>query len=122
MQATIAQGIAATFGFSVGVIVLPRAQVEQLVAGAPFADIAVTEQTRLLVTFLPAPPQTALDLPYHAPDHAVTILRVTDSEVCSVLTLSAATKTPDAMHLLETLFGPNITTRTWNTVVKLARL
>lgn len=122
MQATIARGIAATFGFAVDVIVLPRRQVEHLVTNDPFASIETTAATRLSVTFLAEPPTTTLDLPYHAPGLDFTILRVTDTAICSVLTLSATAKTPDAMQVLEALFGKRITTRTWETVRKLARL
>jgi len=122
LQATLAQGIETTFGFSVPVIVMPRAQVERLVNSDPFAGTAVTEKTRLYVTFLPHPTPTTLDLPYHAPDQDFTILRVTGTEVCSVVQLSPKTGTVDAMKILEQEFGTQITTRTWNTVLKIARL
>lgn len=122
VQATIAGGIESTFGFSVSVIVMPRAQIERLVASDPFAGIEVTKETRLYVTFLPEPTPTTLNIPYHAPTQDFTILRVTDTEVCSVLTLSPTSRTVDSMKILEQEFGKHITTRNWNTVVKLAGL
>jgi uncharacterized protein (DUF1697 family) len=122
MQTAIEHGIEATFGFSVNVIVKPREQVERLVASDPFGGVEVTKDTRLYVTFLPAPTQTQLEIPYHAPAQDFIILSVTDTAVCSVLTLSPTSRTVDSMSILEQVFGKNITTRNWNTVVKLAGL
>jgi uncharacterized protein (DUF1697 family) len=122
MRAAIEQGIEATFGFSASVIVRPREQVERLVASDPFKDVEVTEDTRLYVTFLPTPTNSQLKIPYHVPAPDFTILSVTDTAVCSVLTLSPTSRTVDAMSILERQFGKNITTRNWNTVVKLAGL
>jgi uncharacterized protein (DUF1697 family) len=122
MQATIEQEIEATFGFSVSVIVMPREQVEHLVESDPFVGIEVTKDTRLYVTFLPEPTTTNLELPYHAPAQDFTILRVVDTVVCSVLTLSPTSRTVDSMSILEKEFGSNVTTRNWSTVVKLASL
>jgi uncharacterized protein (DUF1697 family) len=122
MRSAIEQGIEATFGFSVNVMVRPRKQVERLVASDPFGDVEVTKDTRLYVTFLPAPTKAQLEIPYHAPAQDFTILSVTDTAVCSVLTLSPTSRTVDSMSILEQVFGKDITTRNWNTVVKLAGL
>lgn len=120
MRADIERNIAARFGFSVSTIVIPRTQIEKLVASDPFAGIEVTENTRLYVTFLPAPTPTTLEIPHHMENFS--ILRVTDNEVCSVLTLTPKSRTVDSMAILEDEFGKTITTRTWKTVLKLADL
>lgn len=122
IREAVEQGTAAVFGFVVSVIVRPRAQIVDLVARDPFAGIPVTAETRLYVTFLPAPVVTQLTIPYHAPAQDFTIISATDGEVCSVLTLSPTSRTVDSMSMLEREFGANITTRNWNTVVKLASL
>ncbi|NDJ75452.1 MAG: DUF1697 domain-containing protein [Chloroflexi bacterium] len=122
LRDAIAAGIEATFGFPVSVIVLPRAQVESLVESDPFAGVPVTENTRLYVTFLPEPVATTLAIPYHSPDNAFTILRATETEVYSVLTLADNARPVDAMDILEDEYGPQITTRNWNTVLKIASL
>jgi uncharacterized protein (DUF1697 family) len=49
-------------------------------------------------------------------------LRVSEREVCSVLTLSPNSGTTKAMDILEKEFGKNVTTRNWNTVIKIAQL
>ena len=121
MREAIMAGIKATFGFDVPLIVFPRQQVEEIVASAPFDGRNVTDDTRLYVTFLPAPVTTALDIPHQSMNGDFVILRVTDTDVCSVLTITHA-RSVDAMTILETEFGKTITTRNWNTVLKLVVL
>lgn len=121
LRAAIAEAIQATFGFEVNVIVFRRQQVERLVENDPFQGIDVTKDTRLYVSFLPAPVATDLTLPYQAPDGDFTILQATETAVCSVLTLTH-TRSVDAMAMLEAEFGKDLTTRNWNTVLKLASL
>jgi len=121
MRTTIEAGIKDTFGFDVRVIVLPQKQITHLVASNPFDGVEITENTRLYVTFLSTSSSTELCIPYQTEDGDFTILRVTDSDVCSVLTLTHR-RSVDAMNILEAKFGKNVTTRNWNTVLKLASL
>ena len=120
MKSMIEVGIKDTFGFEVDVIVRSQKQIMDLVASNPFEDIEVTEDIRLYVAFLSTPSSTKLDIPYQTPDGDFTILQVTDSEVCSVLTLTHR-RSIDAMNALA-IFEVNMTTRNWNTVLKLASL
>ncbi|MEL6308672.1 MAG: DUF1697 domain-containing protein [Chloroflexota bacterium] len=114
--------IEAQFGFPVPVIVVTQAQIQDLIANDPFADITVTDNTRLYVTFLPQPTPTPIDLPHQLDDGKYTILTCDDGMVTSVLELSKVHKTTDAMKVLETHFGKAITTRNWKTVLKIAKL
>jgi len=41
--------------------------------------------------------------------------------VCSVLVLSSNSRTVDLMKVLEKEFGSKITTRNWNTIVRLMK-
>lgn len=81
----------------------------------------------MYVTFLPEKSKDYVKIPYlpaqagESPEKDFTILRVTDNEVCSVLTLSKERKTTDAMHILEKTFGKNITTRNWNTIIRILK-
>jgi uncharacterized protein (DUF1697 family) len=118
---SVEAALQAAFGRSIPVIVRTHRQIEALVASAPFAGVEVTPQTRLYVSFLPEPTPPPITPPYTSPDADFEILRVTPSEVCSVLTL-ARTDSVKAMQALERLFGSRITTRNWNTVLKLAAL
>lgn len=111
-----------TFGFTSAFIVRPMSELEKLIKLDPFKKITVTKDIRLYVSFLPDTPKSALKIPYVSPDKDFTILAVTDGEICSVLDLAKGKGTPDAMGVLEKEFGKNMTTRNWNTVMKLTHL
>jgi uncharacterized protein (DUF1697 family) len=95
----IEQAIVKTFGFSVDVLVRSMQDIQIFVQSDPFRGVNVTPDTRLYVTFLSSPPWI----------HT------------TVLNLSDKTKTTDMMKDLEKRFGKKITTRNWNTVLKLVR-
>lgn len=88
----------------------------------PFKNISVTPETRLYVTFLLGKPKHNLQIPYESHEKDFKILSVSNGEVISVLTLSPKRRTPEAMTIIEKEFGKNVTTRNWNTVVKIAAL
>jgi uncharacterized protein (DUF1697 family) len=108
-----------TFGFSSHTIVRSVDDLQTLAKTDPFKGIPVTDKTRLYVTFFSAKADSKLKIPYVSPDKSYRILRVTNSEIISVLDLSQGMGTVDAMGILEKEFGKNVTTRNWNTVQKL---
>lgn len=110
-----------TFGFSIDTIVLPFEKIEKIVDSDPFKKIAVTPQIRLYITFLPEKSKSTLAIPYLSDDQSFTIIEATDLAVFSVLDLDKS-KTVEGMKILEKEFGKHITTRNYNTVVKIAAL
>ena len=110
-----------TFGFTSSIILRPLEEIRKLIASDPFKGITVTPQTRLYVTFLLEKPKSTLKIPYVSESKDFKILRVTDHEICSVLTISDNTNSIDSMNILEKEFGKRITTRNWNTVLKLVK-
>jgi uncharacterized protein (DUF1697 family) len=119
---SIEQSLIKKFGFAIPVIVRSQEKIKQLVEDSPFKHIEVTKDVRLYVTFLAETPKTSLKIPYESEDKALRILRVSNSEVCSLVVLSAIKGTLDLMGFIEKEFGKNVTTRNWNTVVKLVEL
>ena len=109
------------FGLVVNVIIRTMDEIQELIDSNPFARVKVTPDTRLYVTFLSEESKSGLKIPYESPERDFKILRVTSTEVCSVLTLSPARRSVDVMSILEKEFGRNVTTRNWNTVQKLLR-
>ena len=94
-------------------------EIKSLVAEDPFKAIDVKPQTRLYVTFLTEPPIAEPDLKsLNGPQFQ--IINASATEVCSVLTLSENGQTTELMAGLEKALGKNITTRNWNTVLKIA--
>ena len=111
-----------TFGSEISVILRSVEELQTLVDLDPFQRIRVTPRTRLFVTFLPEKPRTRLKIPYLSPDKSFRILRLTDGEVCSVLTLGPQwSRNLRQMDILEKEFGKKITTRSWSTVLRLLR-
>jgi uncharacterized protein (DUF1697 family) len=109
-----------TFGHKICVILRSVEQLRALVNLNPFRHIRLTSRTRLFVTFLSEKPRTRLKIPYQSPDKSFRILRLTEGEVCSVLTLGRQWgKNLRQMDILEKEFGKKITTRSWSTVVRL---
>lgn len=109
------------FGFDVPTLVYPKSDIDALVGLNPFKEIEVTERTRLYVTFLRDPSKSQLNIPWYGPDDDFTILSIHGRAVCSVLTLSETTRSTESMAILEREFGKDVTTRNWNTIVKLVQ-
>src|SRR5262249_53213795 len=93
--------------------------IQKLVKREPFKAIKLTPETRFYVTFLSKNSKTLLKLPYETPEKAFRILEATKRQVCSVVTLLPNRATPEVMTILDKEFGKEITTRNWNTVVKI---
>ena len=108
--------IAKQWGFDVGVIVRTVGELEKMLKANPFKGVKVTKNTRRYVTFLAAKPATPMKAGKITDEYEV--LKVTAGEVYSVLELNPAMKTPDVMKLLGASYGKKITTRNWNTVMK----
>jgi len=121
LEQKIEEKILKTFKMEVGVIVRPVSEIQKIVDAEPFKKITVTPLTRLYVTFLKEKPKSKLKIPYESPGKDYKILSVSDHEICSFLTLTPHHGTIDAMKILEKEFGKKITTRNWNTVLKILK-
>lgn len=91
---TIERKLGETFGFEIPVLVRRRDALRALVASDPFRSADPTAK------------------------RFVTFTGPTSGEVCSAIPAEA--QTTEAMADLQRQHGPGITTRNWNTVVKLA--
>jgi uncharacterized protein (DUF1697 family) len=108
------------FGFTILVILRDRNEIEKIIKSDPFKDINATKDTRFYVTFLSEEPKSKLKTPYMSADKSFRILSIKDMAIFSVVDLSKA-GTVEAMAILEKEFGKNITTRNWNTIVKILK-
>jgi uncharacterized protein (DUF1697 family) len=98
-------------------IVRPVEALQEIVASDPYEPFALAPGAKRVVTFLRAKPQTKLSLPIEL--DGARILRVAGREVFSAYVRSP--KGPVFMALIEKTLGKEVTTRTWETVVRLAR-
>ena len=103
-------------GFESGVIIRTVEDIHKLVRLNPFKNVQVTPQTRLYVTFLKMRPGSDQEFPVKSAGYR--ILGIFENVVCSIVDLLTA-KTPDLMQVLDKTFGIEITTRNWNTVVRI---
>lgn len=108
-------------GLTINTIILPFETIIKIVKSNPFKDIGVTPKIRLYVTFLKEKPKKKLKIPYYSEDGSLQIIKLTDTAVFSVLNLEK-TGTTELMKILEKEFGKNITTRNYNTIMKIAEL
>ena len=116
--AEIERQIEKTFGFPVDTIIRTLPELQKIRQSDPFASINVTNEIRRYVTFLADKTASSLSIPYTSPDKSFQMLSVTKSEIFSVLDLAIA-NTPEAMNILEKSYGKKITTRNWNTILKI---
>lgn len=98
-------------------IVRSVAALRELLASDPYAKFRVPRDAKRVVTFLRKKPAQKLALPLAL--DGTRILAIRDREVCTAYVESA--KGAVFMVFLERTFGKDQTTRTWNTVTKLAR-
>lgn len=103
-------------GFASATTIREFEELKKFVASNPFASITETPKTRLQVTFLKGPVRTKMTFPSFGVGY--TILGIFQNTLCSVVDLTQAT-TPDLMKILDKEFGKEITTRTWQTILKI---
>lgn len=92
-------------------------ELSALLDAEPFARLQLDEGSKRVVTFLRDVPDEKLDLPIVF--EKARILSVLKSEVLSAYV--PGPKGPVFMTLIEKTFGKEVTTRTWETVAKVAR-
>lgn len=109
------------FGFEIYVLLRTMKNIEKLVEADPFKGIKVTNETRRYVSFLNEYRKPSFDIPFETGNGHFKILRATKDEVCSLLILSEDSGTVDLMSIVEKEFGKKITTRNWNTILKLVK-
>ena len=118
VQRKVEETLKSSLGYHVTVIIRTQEQIHDLVRSAPFSGIKTDADTRLYVSFLSTPPTTSVRINSGYFD----IISSSDTEVYSVLQLNPKIGSTDGMNILEKHFGKEITTRNWNTIMKIANL
>jgi uncharacterized protein (DUF1697 family) len=106
-------------GYNVKVTLRTLDELTLLIKSKPFGHIKITPRTKLLLTFLAEKPMSEFKIPFKLPNKNFTIIRITDNEIYSVVNLSPDKPSYRIMNFLEKEFGNKITTRNWNTIVKI---
>ena len=108
------------FGFPIPTIIRKSEMICRLLKNEPFKGVIITKDIRLYVSFLKENMETDLKLPWASSDNSYKIIDKKDKTIFSVLDLSKL-KTPKAMKFLEKYFGSDITTRNWNTILRIEK-
>jgi uncharacterized protein (DUF1697 family) len=113
VEAAIEQHVGKKFG----IIVRSIEHLQGLLDAEPFKAFRLPANAKRVVTFLRAAPATKLKLPIER--DGARILKLHGSELLSAYVVSD--KGPVFMAIIEKACGKDITTRTWDTVQKIAR-
>ncbi len=107
-----------TLGRAFFTIVRPVDALQQLLASDPFRAFRLKPGAKRVVTFLRQPPAGKIALPVELEGARIYALRGGEAFTAYVRNLKG---NPVFMTLIEKTFGKEQTTRTWDTVAKIAR-
>ncbi|HTX43394.1 MAG TPA: DUF1697 domain-containing protein [Methanocella sp.] len=116
LSGTIGKKLREVLGREVVVIVRPLEDLRKLQALRPFEG--TTAGMRLFVTLLP---EKCRDISSPSMRDGFRILSVSDGMICSVLDERPGVGAVHLMGAIEKEFGPRVTTRTWNTILRILR-
>ena len=97
--------------------VRPVNTLRRLLASDPYAEFELEPQSKRIVTFLHKKPSSVPALPIERDGARILVAR--DAEIFSVYTPTP--RGPVFMQLLDKAFGKETTTRTWETIAKVAK-
>jgi uncharacterized protein (DUF1697 family) len=118
----IESGLNKALNKDISVIMRKWDDIKNLQLMEPFKGIKVTPDIRFYVTFLPEKAEShTITIPYTSPQNEFKILQSTPMEIFSVLDLSKGKGTTELMNILQKEYGSRITTRNWNTVLKVLK-
>ena len=117
LAARIGEQLSRTFGYRIEIVLRRLPDLVSLVASDPFRGVATGPETRLYVTFLSHPANNGTEI--RPEDGSVHVVKVTEGEVLTAISLSPLWGTTELMAWLEKRLGKDVTTRNWNTVLKI---
>ncbi len=118
LETEISQNLGKIAGFPVPSIIRKADEINKIIESDPFKGIEVSSSIQLYVTFLKQMPERKIELPWISGDGYFRLTGIQGRTVFSVVDLSVTTTTK-GMNSLELLFGKNITTRNWKTLLKI---
>lgn len=109
------------FGFATDILIFNYSVIQEIIKFDPFKGIETHDKIRLYVTFYKDQPDRPIAIPNTSEDQSFKIISSISNVIFSVLDLSIS-GTTDAMMILEKHYGKKITTRNYNTILKLNTL
>jgi uncharacterized protein (DUF1697 family) len=123
-ESALRNAIAAQLAFKCDVIIRPAKEIIDLVGAAPFKAHALNAGVRPFLTIMAQTPMKLPPLPIRVPETKDWEVKIVQIIGCSVLSLWRRIR-PNPVYpnqVVEKKFGVATTTRSWNTIEKLAAL
>lgn len=117
---TIAQKLGKLLGREISVMVRSLNDIRAIVESEPFKGVKLTPTTKTFITFIPAYTKSMNQNKPVALDDC-TILKVVEGMAVSYLHEEPGKGTLDLMSAIEKEYGKKVTTRTWNTILKVLK-
>lgn len=118
----IEKGLQGAVGFEVPVVLRTIADLEAIVKLNPFSKVKSEMDVKLYVTFLVEPLKSKPKIPLLSPKKDCQIIQLNPREVFTVAFTMPNGRHGESMAMIEKEFGKSVTTRNWNTVVKILAL
>ena len=118
----IEKGLHAGAGFEIPVVLRTIPELEAIVRLNPFKKVAADAAAKLYVTFLVEALKAKPKIPLLSPKKDCEIIHVTPREVFTVTFAMPSGRAGEWMAFIEKEFGKSVTTRNWNTVIKILAL
>ncbi len=120
LQAIIASHLRQVFDFEVPTWVIDAPYFKTLSETNPYDHLEFHDHLRYYVTFTGDKVNDEPDIPFELDSGGFRIISRDGPVLYSILDLRKS-KTPDAMGLLEKMYGKGITTRNWNTISRILK-
>lgn len=117
----IENGLHKALGYEVAVILRTVSELEALVKLDPFKPVKADGEIKKYVTFLSEKHQSKLKVPALSPKKDWEIIHLNPREVF-IVAFPVKGRYGESMSLIEKEFGKSVTTRNWNTVIKILAL
>jgi len=117
----IEQGLHEALGYEVGVMLRSISELETIVKLNPFKQWNADADVKKYVTFLAEKHSSKIKVPALSPKKDWEIIRLSPREIF-VVAHPVQGRYGESMNLIEKEFGKSVTTRNWNTVIKVLAL
>ncbi len=109
-------------GKKIAVIVRSKQEISELISKNPFPDLNLNKNQRQLISFLKSPVASSFTIAKEWQNQDIHIELLTTKDIAINYLLSAKQNTTDIMKSVEKAISKNITSRNWNTVIKVHNL
>jgi uncharacterized protein (DUF1697 family) len=120
IETEIERALFEKLGFHTTAIIRNEVQIQKLVTANPFGDRIHGADLYLLTTFTKHLLKLHFELPYQPSGKPYEVISAIDDTLFTV-TDNTLAKTPDVMVWLEKQFGKGISSRTWNTILRISK-